>query len=180
MVHIMYSAFLKNGGTPLHRNGSWQNFVVLPVKISLEMYNVATDRCTPNSQAMWNSVTFHAQRNTSGETQSAQCSIALFVASDAKDTWQSCRETVTQGCVTLWSEPAVSVFRQNKGRTRCLPSFFSLLLLKPLPHLHSVSPSSTTSTHTHTQVTLAHLFTSVFSPLTYPPFPSPSPPRDQG
>lgn len=51
------------------------------------------------------------QRDASGETQSAQYSIALFVASDATDTWQSCCETVTQGCVTLWSEPAASIFR---------------------------------------------------------------------
>lgn len=65
----------------------------------------------PQQPGFVDSVTFHAQRNTSGETQSAQYSVALFVASDARDTWQSCCETVTQGCVTFLSEPAVSVLR---------------------------------------------------------------------
>lgn len=49
------------------------------------------------------SVVFHGRRNTSVETQSAQYSIALFVASDATDTWQCCCDTVTQHKAVLHS-----------------------------------------------------------------------------
>ncbi len=153
----------------------------------------------PQQPGFVDSVTFHVQRNTSGETQSAQYSIALFVASDATDTWQSCCETVTQGCVTLWSEPAVSVFRrQNKERSQCLPSFLSVLLLLLLqpppfsclchslllpPPAHTILLLTHTHTHTHYSSTLPALALSLpsdtlTSPLTNPPFPSPSPPRD--
>lgn len=151
----------------------------------------------PQQQGFVDSVTFHAQRNTSGETQSAPYSIALFVASDATDTWQSCCETVTQGCVTLWSEPAVSVCRrQNKERSQCLPSFFSVLLQPPPffflchalllpPPAHTLfSPSHTlfSSSHTlfiYTLLLVLSLPSNILtSPLTNPPSPSPSPPRD--
>lgn len=141
----------------------------------------------PQQPCFADSVTFHAQRNTSDETQSAQYSIALFVASDAGDTWQSCSETVTQGCVTLWCEPAVSVFRrQNKERSQCLPSFLSVLLLLLLQHpslsflCHSLllPPLANTillHTQTHTQnsstfpaLTLSPPCNSLTSPLTKP------------
>lgn len=139
------------------------------------------------------SVTFHAQRNASGETQSAQYSIALFVASDAKDIWQCCSVTVTQGCVRLWSEPAVSDCSDDRTKgevTVCLRSSPSSSS-SPLPLLHlSFSASSTTSTHysppphhhhTLCSSTMPALTGSIFtSTLTHPPFLSPSPPCDQG
>lgn len=128
----------------------------------------------PQQPGFVDSVTFHSQRNTSGETQSAQYSIALFMASDATDTWRSCCETVTQGRVTLWSEPAVSVFRrQNKERSQCLPSFLSVLLLQPPPFFflcHSLllpPPAHTLFSSSHT------IHPPCFSPYLFPPILSP-------
>lgn len=103
----------------------------------------------PQWASFVDSVTFHALRNTTGETLSAWYSIALFVASDATATWPRCCETATEGWVTLWSEAAGSVFkRQNKERSQCLPSFFSVLQPPPFP-----SPLLHQSTHTHTKHT---------------------------
>lgn len=142
----------------------------------------------PQHSGFVDSVTFHAQRNTSGETQSAQYSIALFVASDATDTWQSCCETVTQGRVTHWSEPAVSVFRrQNKERSQCLPSFLSVLRLQPPPSPSFVTLSfglhqQTLFSHPHTlfiHLACCHPISSFqYSHLSSPLTNRPSPPRD--
>lgn len=151
------------------------------------------DRCSPNS---WDSVPFHDQRNTSGETQSAQYSIALFVASDATDTWQSCRETLTQGCVTLWSEPAVSTFQRKEQREKSVSAFVSLavlFLLTPPPFLISPRPSNANLYSApprpppHTNTFNLHCFSAqLFPPIISPPqslnprFPSRSPPHDYG
>ena len=128
----------------------------------------------PQQSCFVDSVTFHAQRNTIGETQSAQYSVALFVASDATDTWQSCYETVTQGCVTLWSESAVSVFRrENKETSQCLPLFLPVLLLQPPPFSSFVVLSSSLHRHTSFSSSCAVRLPCLLSPYLFPPILSP-------
>lgn len=86
------------------------------------------------------------------------------MASDATDSWQSCCETVTQGCVTLWSEPAASIFRwQNKERSQCLPPFVSL---HPPPPAPPPFPSFVIPSFSfHQQATLLLYLPLILSPL---------------
>lgn len=129
----------------------------------------------PQQQGFVDRVTFHAQRNTSGETQSGQYSIALFVASDATDTWQCCCETVTQGCVTLWSEPAVSVFQMTEQREKSVSAFVSLCPPPPAPSLSFLCHSLLLPPPAHAILLLTHAIhlPCLLSPYLFPPILSP-------
>lgn len=127
------------------------------------------DKCTSNSKTLWTVLHFMPREIQVVKHNQPSIGLHCLWHLTPQSLGKSCCETVTQGFVTLWSEPAVSIFRRQNKREKSVCLRFSLASSSssPLPHHSLLVPPPAHTIHLPSSA----LALSLPSPLLSPTLP---------